>query len=487
MKKWFKRFALFVGGLALLIVIGAFVEWQIAVNAGKTRLNKVREALNAAEPGWQLDDLNSRRNANLPPDDQNVAVVTKRIIEQFPKEFSEWERSLVSDPRGELKPNHLVKPETIVELRKQLVPVQPLIVRMHEIRKFPTGGFKIDFPHPNPISFDLKDTQQLREAANKLSWNMILSTQDNDPDTAIEICRTSAHLRHAVGDEPTLISQLVRIALVAIAINSTERVLGMTEPKKGLAELQADFEMALKEQDFAKGVAGERALQDRICENMANGSMTAAAVAGAPPSGPLDSLGQAFLSRFIRDNHAQILELITAFRNSIQLQGKERSEAMKKIPMPNTRTISNVYVRLLMPAIEKVMEAHLRTEAKLATISAAIACERYRQVKGKWPEKLSDIPKDILKEIPLDPYVGEPVKYKKNDKGVVIYATGKDETDDGGVQLDIMGTKPKTDVGIQLYDPAKRRLPPEVKADDILDVPPPLEPDPEPKPIKTKN
>ena len=74
MKKWFKRVFLFGGGLLPLILIGVFIEWQFAINRGKNKLNLVRTALDAAEPGWQLDELNGRRNANLPQDDRNVAI-----------------------------------------------------------------------------------------------------------------------------------------------------------------------------------------------------------------------------------------------------------------------------------------------------------------------------------------------------------------------------------------------------------------------------
>jgi hypothetical protein len=445
MKKWFKRFFLFGGGLFLLVLIGAIIEWQIAVNRGKSQLAKIQAALDASEPGWQLDSLTDKRNASLPPDEQNIAVIALKAVNEVPESFNKWEmESLAYEWRSALKPNHLADPKDLADAHEQFKTIAPFVAKLHEIRKHSRGGNRIVIPAANPMGMNLTETQKMREAASKLDWQALLAANDNDPATAIEANRTQLHLRLAIGDEPTMISQLVRIAMIAIAVRSTERTLALTEPKQGLPELQAEFERSLTEKDFFAGLEGERAVIDQMMKDLADGTIGLGAVAGGggPPAGGIvDQLGSMVTRRYVRANHAKILELMTAARDAMKKQGKERKDAIDAIPVPKTRTISEIYVVLLMPAVEKVLQAQIRSEANLGTIIAAIACERYRQQTGNWPKSLDDISKEILNAVPTDPYVGGPVKFKRTETGIVIFTTGLDGNDDGG-QLDASGTKP---------------------------------------------
>lgn len=475
MKKWFKRLFIFGGGLFLIVLIGVFIEWQYTVSQGRDQLRKTRAALDESDPGWRLDEIIVKRNQNLPPDQENVAAIALAAIKLFPEEFSKWELAETMEWRSELKLGHLVDPDELAVAREKVKSLNAGLVALREIRKFPRGGNKIVIPEPDPLQFVLTDTQKLREAASKLDWQALIAANDNDSAIAIDANRTLAHLRHAVGDEPTLISQLVRLAITAIAVRSTERTLSLTEPKQGLAELQSDFEKALTETYFIGGIKGERAIVDRILENIAAGKLGASAgagIAGSGNGGLVSALENIALGRFIRPNHVTLLEILTATCDALKKTGPERLKAIDAIPMPATRSVTNIFIFLLLPAIQKVIEAETRCETNLGTIVVALACERYRIKNGKWPEKLTDIPPDILKTIPSDPYIGGPLRIKLTETGIVIYSTGKDGIDNGGL-LDSTGTKAGTDIGIQLFDPTHRRKPalPKMPKDDNEAIP----------------
>ena len=112
---------------------------------------------------------------------------------------------------------------------------------------------------------------------------------------------------------------------------------------------------------------------------------------------------------------------------------------------------------------------NLRGRADLLTASTAIACERYRRAHGRWPDTLADIPRNILPEIPTDPFNGQPIQYRKLDDGVVVFSVGD------GDQLMVQRRKNRNDAlsdlgtGWQLWNPERRGVPPaaaqpEVKA-----------------------
>src|SRR5262249_52379938 len=113
---------------------------------------------------------------------------------------------------------------------------------------------------------------------------------------------------------------------------------------------------------------------------------------------------------------------------------------------------------MLMPPLRKVCNATSRHAAILRSAAVGLACERYRLRMGKWPKSLKDIPRDILSHVPLDPFDGNPLRFKILPDGVVVYSIGKDRQDNGGSPLHV-GNKPGTDIGFRLWNFQNRGLP----------------------------
>ncbi len=63
----------------------------------------------------------------------------------------------------------------------------------------------------------------------------------------------------------------------------------------------------------------------------------------------------------------------------------------------------------------------------------SLAVERYRQEKGAWLESLQALVlAGYVKAIPLDPYDGQPVRYRRLPDGVVLFSVGPDRIDNSG-------------------------------------------------------
>ena len=60
-----------------------------------------------------------------------------------------------------------------------------------------------------------------------------------------------------------------------------------------------------------------------------------------------------------------------------------------------------------------------------------IAVERFRLKSGKLPAALSDLVSAFIEAVPKDPFDGKPLRYKKLEKGYVVYSVGPDGQDDG--------------------------------------------------------
>src|SRR5947209_10137882 len=91
--------------------------------------------------------------------------------------------------------------------------------------------------------------------------------------------------------------------------------------------------------------------------------------------------------------------------------------------------------------------------ARLACAIAAIAAERYRLRHAKWPESLSQLVPDFVERLAVDPFNGEPLRYKRLADGVVVYTVGPDLTDQGGtLTRDLRTPSDGTDIGFRLWD-----------------------------------
>jgi hypothetical protein len=66
------------------------------------------------------------------------------------------------------------------------------------------------------------------------------------------------------------------------------------------------------------------------------------------------------------------------------------------------------------------------------TARVGIACKIYKNMHGNFPEDLSELAPEILEEVPVDPFTGNSMIYKKQDSGIIVYSIGSNLKDDGG-------------------------------------------------------
>jgi hypothetical protein len=94
----------------------------------------------------------------------------------------------------------------------------------------------------------------------------------------------------------------------------------------------------------------------------------------------------------------------------------------------------------------KINELDLRFIAHLRVCCAGLAVERYRLAEGKLPASLNEIAPRFIDGVELDPYDGKPLRYKRLDKGYVVYSIGKDGVDNGGKERTPENRKEEHDV-----------------------------------------
>jgi hypothetical protein len=83
-----------------------------------------------------------------------------------------------------------------------------------------------------------------------------------------------------------------------------------------------------------------------------------------------------------------------------------------------------------------------KTVAYIRITRAALAVERWRlSHDGRLPESLSVLQPDFLPSVPVDPFDEKPLRFRKLDRGYVVYSVGSDFKDNGGKRGDLFGNE----------------------------------------------
>jgi hypothetical protein len=93
----------------------------------------------------------------------------------------------------------------------------------------------------------------------------------------------------------------------------------------------------------------------------------------------------------------------------------------------------NIMLQLLRPAHSQIGQIKWRLTTDRSALLATLAALRYEKENGAYPEDLEElVSRGYLKKLPMDPWSGRPLVYRKTDDGFTLYSVGLNFTDDGG-------------------------------------------------------
>ena len=467
-RRW-RRFALRAGICLLILlatpVVGYFVvDWYV-----QTRSQAVLDEMDRVDPHWRFDDLIADRKPI--PDEKNPALVAMKV-DSLMRPAGGFDLGRKHDQTFEdLPPQRRLNGVQIEALRQALDKHPDALKLARTLKDYPDEGRYPVKRTSNFLNTNLDVLQRSRNVAWLLESDAKLRAENQDIDGAVESCRACLTLSRAVGDEPYLIATLIRIAEAHIAIQALERALAQGRAsEEELKAMQESIRRDIGRPILLEAVRGERAGFDAFVGEIGKGNVKVSAIMGP-------GMGRSSWESWLLDNFPVILtsgrpeylRLMNKTVEAAQLPPEQQGAAMDAIEK-EVRNTSTPLVRLLMPAISKVGEAYRRHEATLRCALCAVAAERYRLRHGDWPASLQELAdKGWIDAVPIDPFDGQPLRYKRTvGEGVIIYSVSFDGVDDGGVIDRARWREPGRDWGFQLWDDARRRqtpLPPKLIED----------------------
>jgi ABC-type transport system involved in multi-copper enzyme maturation permease subunit len=441
--------------LALLPLAALLACYGYLMNVADKDYRDAIAQTDRLEPSWRIEELEAKRL--VVPDSENSSRQLLKAKEMLPKA---WDTAEADTATKDVRPEVLLRPEEVQAVRAALANVPLALAEARRLSDLPHGRYPVNWSS-DVFSTLLPHLQETRSVAKLLALDALRRAQDNDADGALTSCRALLNAARSIGDEPTLISLLVRISEVKMALDGIERTLAQGEPsEKTLKALQDVLEEEDRQPLLLLGMRGERAGVSRFFEALRSGEGKAAGIFGASAN-RLDRWATEMLLPLIAGSlkacQAEFLRNYNALVEAAKLPPEQQDARFGALGIPASM---NVLVRMIYPAIGRIATSYRRDQAEVRCALAALAVERYRRQHGRWPVSLSALVPGQLADVPLDPYDGQPLRYRQVADGTVIYSVGPDLVDDGGKLVPSGRGNAGTDLGMRLWNPDRRRLPP---------------------------
>jgi hypothetical protein len=267
---------------------------------------------------------------------------------------------------------------------------------------------------PSPLSDVRHSTQLLRLAA-------ALHADEGNTDAAVACIRDGLHLAESLKGEPLLIAYLVRIACHGLQLQGLERVLSEAALTDGqLTELSDELAAVRRSVDLVEALAGERCF---MLDCLRDPSLT-------PGAGGRTLLLPGMRGRTMVDVLDFMSDIIEAATLPVSARRARFQEIEREL---DGLSFLHAMIKTVAPAILRAAELDLRFRAGLDMAHTALAIERYRLVAGDLPQELAQLVPDHLDQVPIDPFDGRPIRYRRTDPGYLLYSVWEDGQDDDGV------------------------------------------------------
>jgi len=106
------------------------------------------------------------------------------------------------------------------------------------------------------------------------------------------------------------------------------------------------------------------------------------------------------------------------------------------------RPIPRILVALLLPVTDSIHSRTSRTDLEFEATGVVCALKSYEFSHGAAPDQLTDLIPDFLPSVPIDPFDGKPLRYRREGKEWVLWSVGSDMKDDNAAWHEFKYRKP---------------------------------------------
>jgi len=332
------------------------------------------------------------------------------------------------------------------------------VEELRQAGQLPYSRFPLDYDSKNPAIILLPHLANLRGCTRVLQLRAIAELQCSQNEKALNDIKLMFRLSESIRTEPILISQLVRIAILQIALQPvweglashkwSDEQLVILDTELAKLDFLADYEFSMRaERAFDIGIIEYLRHQNSIQEVRKISQMSRDESGIKPrdviifylgPSGWIDQR-ELRISRFFAHWYFPVANVDLQIFSPAAVRNADET---LRVETGNFQR-GDFLERLLLPALGAAAKKFAFAQNSVNLARMACALERYRLAHGEYPETLDALVPQFIEKLPHDIIGGQPsqgsgsasqpLHYRRTADGkFLLYSVGWNETDDGG-------------------------------------------------------
>jgi hypothetical protein len=406
-----------------VLALSAVYAFAVAVSAAKLR--KAYAELEKDGRPMQAPDIIPPRI----PDSENAALLYQSailLLKAQPAELgdllSDLSRRSESLLKGSIEPNELASLEELI--RQDAVSEALAILQRGTSRpgcRFDrqyNAGFRIDLP-----VIDLRHMAQILYAKARIE------ARAGRHAAAWELARTQLKFADALQYEPIVISQLVRWRMIRLACETIQAICEAGPPEETqLADLMNSLQTLDDIRPLLLAADGDRLIVGEWLFNLPRYESRKMLRNEAFVENDMSGLHYWALFHWITFRPIFLADHAAYLRATC-----ETSRMIERPYSPDDKkeltSRRHALTHALFPGFYRVREICLESTAQTRITRAGLALLQYKQRYGAFPPTLGALDVKNLD----DPFIDQPLRYRAEPEGFVLYSVGTDQKDNGGV------------------------------------------------------
>ena len=426
-----KRFRLFVIAAGLiLLVCGLFFGAVVYVDQRSAReLAQVKAQIRAAGLPLEARDL----ARPLPQDEGNAAPLYVKLNNFYTAHPLTGTDRILDDM---LRVRMPTAPER-EQLRQAVRHQKELFQRVHEAANRPSCNFNRNYSQG--ASLLLPEYSRMRAGVRALTAESTLLLADGKPIDAAQNQALGFKIAQHAATDPILIANLVGVALDAITLRGMEKILYATGEQPGIGRtVDRAIASDWKPHSLKYGMGGEFILATVEIERLRQAGPASLKNLGGVFEDGFKGQAQKFSlqssanwQKFLNRNETVVLREIAQTAQVIDRPFWEAHPLLQAAEAQrDTRKNDSDFMlaNILLPVYVQSEVKQAQNRAQASVVRSAACVLAYKQWHGAFPDTLNQ----AMTDVPIDPFDGKPLRYRREGAGFVVYSVGETGKFDGG-------------------------------------------------------
>jgi hypothetical protein len=400
-----------VGLLAVLVVM--FILFRVF---GHSALERKIAELRAKGYPTSFEEL--EKYNQIPEGVPNAADLYLKAFDAYRAPFEDEKKFLPYIGSVVLKAGESLTPETKTAMETFLSRNAKTLELLHQAGQVEQCRYQ--YPMIARQGFMNPYYNEIKNCAQLINQCVLIQIQSDRKTEACQSVIDELRLGRSLSREPSFISFLMGHSVASMGVESIQRLLGNCSlSEQQISILHAELLHIRNRLRLDQGLIGERCcLLDSLFMNQSMGFGTVP----ARWSGLMDT------------NVLRAIEFYDQLEAVAKMEPEKRLKEYQRI-QEESKHLSVLFfiTRTLVPAVNTIAIVDLRRIAQLDCARAGLGVERFRLAEGRLPETLEQLVPKFIEAVPIDPFDGKPLKFKRLEKGYTIYSVGEDGEDNGGI------------------------------------------------------